>query len=179
MSILKRAEPKSMASVIRPAKQRLVEGVEQTGRQGEEPWLEVGKGGGPGHGQQQEVGEGGGPGPRPPGPTQTHTVTLSKLKLPVSGPPIYYMSCKVCLGGAYKLLGEKPLLAESPVGGCLCGAAEEPVCWRRSPLQPPAEGHVTSRVKEMVCRHPPDPAPPRSSGDILHWSSFPHSLICF
>lgn len=112
-----------------------------------------------------------------PGPTQTHTVTLSKLKLPVSGPPIHYMSCKVCLGGSYKLLEEKPLLAESPVGGCLCGAAEEPVWWRRAPLQPPAEGHVTSRVKEMVCRHPP--APPLSSGDILHWSSFPHSLICF
>ena len=34
MSILKRAEPKSRASVIRPAKQMLVEGVEQTGRQG-------------------------------------------------------------------------------------------------------------------------------------------------
>ena len=71
-----------------------------------------------------------------PGPTQTHTVTLSKLELPVSGSPIHYVSCKVCLGGAYKLLREKPLLAESPVWGCLRGAVEEPVCWRRPPCSP-------------------------------------------
>lgn len=153
MSILKRAEPKSRASVIRPAKQMLVDGVEQTGRQGEEPWLEWGGGG------QCQAAAGGGRGGvvLAPGPTQTHTVTLSKLELLVSGPPIHYVSCKVCLGGAYKLLREKPLLAESPVGGCLRGASEEPVCWRRPPLQPPAEGHVTSRVKEMVCRQPPSP----------------------
>ena len=49
MSILKRAEPKSRASVIRPAKQMLVEDVGQTGRQGEEPRLEGGDR------QQQEV----------------------------------------------------------------------------------------------------------------------------
>ena len=104
--------------------------------------------------QQQEVGEGV---VLAPGPTQTHSVTLSKLELPVSGPPIHYVSCKICLGGAYKLLREKPLLAEGPVGGCLRGASEGPVCWRRPLLQPPAEGHVTSRVKEMVYRQPPSP----------------------
>ena len=78
MSVLKRAEPKSRASVIRPAKQMLVEDVGQTGRQGEEPRREGGAR------QQQEVGEGV---VLAPGPSQTHTVALSKLKLPVSGPP--------------------------------------------------------------------------------------------
>lgn len=90
---IKASTSKEQDSVIKPAKQMLVGGVEQTGRQGVEPCP-----GGP------AAAAGGGSGLRPStdSPCDSERAAATCLRS-----PIRYVSCKVYLGGAYKLLGEK------------------------------------------------------------------------
>lgn len=148
MSILKRAEPKSRASVIRPAKQMLVEGVEQTGRQGRS------HGWSGGARQQQGVGEGGGPGPRPHTDSHCDSEQVGATCLGVPHPlrELQSLSWRRLQVVKRKAIAGREPGVEMPAwgrgGACLL---------EETSLQPPAEGHVTSRVKEMACRQSPSP----------------------